>query len=294
MMRTQDNEEQRRIRRNKELAVIAFFRIDSLHGRLALKGGNALELFYPVTSGRGSLDIDFSLRDALGDEEIQQIRQEIERELIDTFRPEDLVVFDVKFDRRPPRDDPAAPEFWGGYKAEFKVLPEAVQTEYRENLDKQRKMAWKCQVDISRMEYIETSSRVLLEGSTVVLYTPAMIVAEKLRAICQQLPDYLQIFGKSHTSGRARDFFDIHRILNHTETDVFTVESLAMIRCVFQAKQVPLELLGKIESSRALHAADFPRLRDTVKADISLDNFGIYFDAVVDLGGRLLHALGHE
>ena len=44
----------------KKLAVIAMFSDDELMGRLVLKGGNAIDLIYRLSS-RASVDVDFSI-----------------------------------------------------------------------------------------------------------------------------------------------------------------------------------------------------------------------------------------
>jgi predicted nucleotidyltransferase component of viral defense system len=280
--------------RYKQLIVIAFFRIDGLYGRLALKGGNAIDLFYPEISGRGSIDVDFSLRDELTDESMEQIQREIERELTDVFKSDDLSVFDFNFIRRPKDRHPDAPLFWNGYKLEFKVLSTDKFNDSKDNFPKLQKMGYKCKVDISHWEYIDSSESRELEGSTVVLYTAPMIVSEKLRAICQQMKEYTDAIGTSNRSGRSRDFFDIHQILTNTSIDLCLPENMEILENIFKAKDVPLELLEKVSENKEIHEVTFPELRDTVKRDVDLKDFDYYFNYVVALVEKLCHALGNK
>lgn len=294
MTKNKPLEESRRFDRIKRLTVIAMFGVDDLYGRLALKGGNALDLFYPVIAGRSSFDIDLSLSDEIPEEENQKIEQGIERSLVATFRGDNYAVFDVRLTRRPPDGTENVPPFWGGYQVEFKVIEAATFDGFRNDLDALRKRARKFTVDISKREYIGAGTRTDLEGATIFLYTPAMIAIEKLRAICQQSPTFRAVFGARSGTARARDFFDIHRIMTLAQVDLGSPENLAIIREVFAAKRVPLKILSEIGEYRATHEADFAGLRDTVKPGTDLRDFGYYFDFVVSLAGRLRHALGDE
>ena len=47
-----------------------------------------------------------------------------------------------------------------------------------------------------------------LDDYTIYVYSPTMIAIEKLRAICQQMPEYAL---QRRPSARARDFYDIYR-----------------------------------------------------------------------------------
>ncbi len=75
-----------------------------------------------------------------------------------------------------------------------------------------------------------------------------MIVFEKLRAICQQMEEYLQsINANTKTSSeRARDFFDIYNILNILGIEVGKEDSLEILTNIFGVKKVQIGLLGKI------------------------------------------------
>ena len=119
-----------------------------------------------------------------------------------------------------------------------------------------------------------------------------MIVCEKLRAICQQLPEYAPIVKRSGRPGspRARDFIDIYTLVDTLKLDINTEKSLDILRKMFELKRVPFEWLGKIAESREFHRQDFPAVQATVSTDIQLQPFDFYFDYVVRLASSALAA----
>jgi hypothetical protein len=116
-----------------------------------------------------------------------------------------------------------------------------------------------------------------------------MMVAEKLRAICQQTPEYATMM-KKHRKPRARDFVDIHALVEHFTLDMRSVENRKLVMDVFKAKKVPERLLGTMADHRAFHQSDFQAVKDTVKPGVKLEGFDFYFDNVVRLSNQLLTA----
>ena len=45
-------------------------------------------------------------------------------------------------------------------------------------------------IQISRFEFCAGKQERFLDDYTIFVYSPAMIVAEKIRALCQQMPEY--------------------------------------------------------------------------------------------------------
>ena len=115
-----------------------------------------------------------------------------------------------------------------------------------------------------------------------------MIVAEKLRALCQQLPEYRH---RGRRSARARDFYDIHRVVTVAGIDLLNSENLELVRRIFAVKEVPLEFLGRIQEYREFHRPDWQAVIDSTTG--SLEEFDYYFDFVIGQAQRL-HALGVE
>jgi hypothetical protein len=95
---------------------------------------------------------------------------------------------------------------------------------------------------------------------------------------CQQMPGYSL---NRTPSARARDFFDIYLV--HTITG-FRIESLdnkELLRQIFAAKDVPLELLQLIAEQREFHRSDWDSVRLSIRND-GLKDFDFYFDFVVE------------
>jgi len=109
----------------KRLAVVAMVSDDGLLERLVLKGGNAIDLIYHISS-RASKDIDFSMSAEFSDKELKGIRDKVDLVLRSTFHPEGWQVFDVTFTEKPDLLDKQQQTFWGGYRIGFKIASESV------------------------------------------------------------------------------------------------------------------------------------------------------------------------
>jgi hypothetical protein len=267
---------------------------------LVLKGGNALNLVLQIGT-RASADIDLSMENDFPPEDLEAIRSRLENRLQEVFNAEHYHVFDVTLE---PKPDPVSPElakFWGGYSAAFKLIEEKHFQKSGGNLTSMRRTtlkigAWgKFEIDISKFEYCIPKRAFDMDGYQVFVYTTEMLVAEKLRAICQQMPEYGPVVKRSRPgSARARDFLDIHTLITHFKLDMTAPKNLELIKLVFEAKRVPLELIGKIKDFREFHEADFKSVMDTVKPAVVLRDFDFYFDFVLQQAGKLLKALGDE
>ncbi|MFH1732866.1 MAG: hypothetical protein ABIF82_14610 [Planctomycetota bacterium] len=97
------------------------------------------------------------------------------------------------------------------------------------------------------------------------------------------MPEYLSLIGTSKASARARDFFDIYTAREHFDVDLGTSKNAALLKAVFDAKRVPLRLLGRIGDYREYHRPDFASVEDTVKPSTELKSFDFYFDYVLRL-----------
>jgi hypothetical protein len=139
----------------------------------------------------------------------------------------------------------------------------------------------KFRVDISKHEYCEGKVPFNLDGHRIYVYSEEMCAIEKLRAICQQMPEYEQKTGQA----RARDFYDIYAISTQRGIDLSLPENLELIANIFAAKRVPLDWLPRIAGTRDFHEPDWESVRATVQGEVF--DFGIYFDFVVDLVSKL-------
>jgi len=258
--------------------IVALAADDLLGEMLVLKGGNALRLVHGI-GGRASLDLDYSIEGDL--DSAEDIRLRIEAALQREFRILAHEVFDVKM-RAKPRIVPAADErpTWGGWAVEFKLISReryqsfphqpAKLRDYAETLYAERKAF---QIDISKCEYVEPAAEVRYEGYPLRVYSLAMIVFEKMRAICQQMSGYSYV---AHPKPRPRDFVDICAVLDKHQRDVLDAQGL--VASIFAQKEVPLEWLQRIESERAFHASGW----NSVSAELGTgQSFDYYFDRVI-------------
>lgn len=281
----------------KKLAIISVFSDDSLMETLVLKGGNALDIIYQVAN-RASTDLDFSIERELGP--IDKFTNKISRALRKIFGERGYVVFDVTVNEKPKIAGINMPEFWGGYQLEFKIIEKDKYLEHKEHIADMRRHATvvglnqtkKFSIEISKWEYCEKKRPFELEGYTVYVYSPEMIVFEKLRAICQQMPDYIKRIGKSYSTARARDFFDIYTVLEHFDIDLTSTENIDLLKRIFKQKEVSLNSIAGIKDYREYHRKDFAAVQDTVKPHVELKDYDFYFDYVIDKCGELLKALG--
>lgn len=283
----------------KKLAIIGLFSDDDLMEVFVLKGGNALDLIYNI-SPRASLDLDVSLQTDLEHGSLDVIRAKIETALNRAFNEKGYEVFDVTLEERPKTSMGMIPDFWGGYLLFFKVIesdtfgeatacPEYLRRRAEVVGPKNRK---KLKVEISKHEYCEPKKAVDIEGYKIYVYTPEMIVFEKLRAICQQTKEYCDQIGKTHNEARARDFFDIYTIIKHFNINVTDPDNLDLLKNIFLAKEVPLRLLANISEYRNFHRTDFSSVEDTLKPGEKIREFDYYFDYVVTECDDLSKTLG--
>lgn len=270
----------------KKLTIIAMFSDDDLMDSLVLKGGNVLDIVYGIAQ-RASIDLDFSIENQFRD--LEAVTAKVRRALEDTFAAAGYQAFDVRASERPATVSPQAKDFWGGYRFDFKIIERQRYDAFAHDLARLRRNATLVgerqrrtfAIDVSKFEYCAPKRPSDFEGYRIYVYTPAMIVFEKLRAICQQMPEYADLLGKARTA-RARDFFDIHTVDQHYPIDFRSPESLDLVRRIFDAKRVSLELIAGIPDYREYHRPDFSVVCDTVKPGFKLKEFDFYFDYVVD------------
>ena len=270
--------------RIKKLTLRALMSDETLMHSLVLKGGNALHLVYEITN-RGSIDIDFSVEREFTQQEFEKMPVWMDYILNNTFRPQGLKVFDVKFIEKPKSG--SIPE-WKGYFLEFKVIEISKADELGEDLDKMRRSAIKLNdqspkylVDISAYEYVDAATTTELDGVILRVYTLEMILFEKIRALCQTMPEYKEIVISAKQKHRARDIYDIYLIFNSGELNL----DHDLLIDIFKAKQVPLVLINNLESLREYNRENW----ETVKATISegdrdsLKEYDYYFDKVLEI-----------
>ena len=264
----------------RRIAITAVFSDDVLFERVVLKGGNALSLVLGL-SKRTSLDLDFSIENDF--EDLDDIRNRVKTALEKRFLAAGLVVFDFKFELKPKVVRDGQSPRWGGYMVLFKVMEkEKYEKSGDDNVRRRDSLVIGpgsqrvFTIDLSKYEYVGGKIELELDHYAIYVYSPTMIAIEKLRAICQQMPEYTL---RGYQTARARDFYDIQLIASLTEMDFSAPETLALVRNIFAAKDVPLALLAKIKDQREFHRPDWDSVKATARA--ALAEFDEYFDFVV-------------
>jgi hypothetical protein len=270
----------------RKAVIVAMFADDVLMQHFVLKGGNALNIVYEI-SARTSIDVDLSMAHDFAD--VADARRRIERALTDRFDSLGFELFDFNFSERPRRETNRRDDRWGGYRVEFKLVPHARRELITTSPGLARRSAVEVapehgrvfRVEISKYEYCDVKIEWELDDYLIYVYPPFLLAAEKLRALCQQMPEYT---GRRKATARARDFFDIHSIL--TDGEYREPENFdEIVVNVFAAKEVPLEFLDRLPESREFHRIDWPSVTNAASGPI--ESFDFYFDFVVEWAKRL-------
>ena len=284
------------VNRIKRIAIIALASDDELVETLVLKGGNAIDLAYKSNSKdmhRTSYDLDYSIEQGDFMEDLLIVSERIKNTLTQTFIENDFVLIDYKFLSKPKKINEEIADFWGGYKVEFKVIDAQSYRKNFGNIDGIRRQSIPVnqdsstvfELEFSKFEYIGGhKSKIDVDGYKIYVYTAEMIVFEKLRAICQQIPDYQNVINSFSPRARARDFYDIHLIMEMIEINPNEHDNIELIRNIFQAKKVPLGFIKQIRDNKSTHSNDWQSVKDTVSFTdkTHLKDFDFYFDYVLE------------
>src|SRR5690349_6525465 len=214
----------------RKIAITALFSDDTLFEKIVLKGGNALNLVLGL-SDRTSLDLDFSIENDFDD--VDDVRARISAALERRFLAAGYVVFDFKFERKPNEPREGTSTRWGGYMISFKLMDQERYERLAGDIDAVRRDSLVVgpnqqrvfTIDLSKCEYVQGKRKVDIDDYTVYVYSSEMIAVEKLRAICQQIPEYTL---NRTPRPRARDFFDIHLIVSKTGVELTAKENLEL------------------------------------------------------------------
>ena len=263
----------------RKLSITALFSDDTLLDMLVLKGGNALALVYGFGK-RASLDIDLSIDGDFAD--LDDTRSRIFKALRDRFQTAGWSVFDEKFERKPLVE--GEDKTWGGYVIEFKIIDAKTFEELGRDVEATRRRATLTgpaqkrtfRIELSKYEFCRDKAEAELDHYTVFVYTPEMLAIEKLRALCQQMPEYES---RIHKTARARDFYDIHVLVTEANVRLSAPENADLIKAIFAAKHVPLALIGRLSTTKEFHRPDWPAVQSAVAGE--LKSFDDYFNFVI-------------
>lgn len=269
----------------KRCTLQAMMKDELLMQGLVLKGGNALQLAYDITN-RGSIDIDFSMEKEFKDKDFERLSNIFDQYLNEEFAEIGLVAYDIKFIKKPKTG--SIPE-WRGYNLEFKLIERDKFDKFGEDIEAIRRNAIKINektqetkytVDISSYEYIAQAIKKDVDGLILRVYTPEMILIEKIRALCQSMPKYREIVKSTRPKKRARDFYDIWIICQHFKNLSLTED---LFQSIFAAKRVPLNYLDNFEILREQNREDWEVVRQTISNDEETEDYDYYFDFVKNL-----------
>jgi predicted nucleotidyltransferase component of viral defense system len=275
----------------KRLVIIALASDEQLMDELVLKGGNAIEILekrHTIALSRASYDLDFSIEDNF-DQRLEEVGARIHKTISKTFHEKGLQVFDFKVAAKPFAIGEELKPFWGGYHIQFKVTGEENYRKAGTDIELLRKMAIpvlpngspKIEIEISKYEFVTGKIEANVDGYIIYIYSPEMIVFEKLRAICQQLPAYATVVPSHSPRPRARDFYDIYLMMHRHHIDPGSHENKDLIKNIFLAKRVPLEFIGEIHTNLELHRIDWQNVVDTLAASLDVEDFDFYAQYVL-------------
>jgi hypothetical protein len=268
----------------KRQTLVALFSSPLLQNVLVLKGGNLIDIAFEI-SQRSSIDLDFSIEGKFDDPE--ELRIECESVLRKAFAAQGYRVIDVRLEERPPYVSEELKGYWGGYTIKFKLIGDAAHERFQADAEQLRRRAIRLQgdsptfkIDISKFEYCEGKQVFQVDGQSIFGYSPEMVIAEKIRAICQQMPEYRKAVRK-HLAGRARDFVDIYIVKREFLVNFDTESFRELVERMFAKKRVPIHLIGQISRFSGDHRPSFPAVVSTVRPEEPLEDFDFYVDFLV-------------
>lgn len=269
----------------KRWAIIALFSDDDLAETFALKGGSALELIYKIST-RASIDIDVSMKNDFPEDQLPIIEEKLKTAFSYTFDEHGYNILDFSLTPRPLNKHPYVDIFWGGYRIEFKIHKSNMTTNDIELLRKTAEPITLSggrtfSIDISKYEYLGATKKIELDDYFIYVYTLELIVYEKLRALCQQLPDYPINKGR-FKKARTRDFYDIYTIMNNSRVTFNSID-INMLKEVFQQKKVPIEFIFLIEKYKKNFSENLSELLETLPSQARQNfNFDKYFSFTIN------------
>lgn len=279
-----------------QTSLVAIYSRDLLSGKMFLKGGQALRIKENLIS-RFSADMDFSSPDKISNEDA--FFALLEDALKTEFNQCGYYVFDLKWSRRPKIKKEDTPDFWGGWGVEFKLIEieknnMPSEQKSREALIPDGSSSPKITIDISEYEYCGSVEKIKLNAIDINVYSRTLLLVEKIRAICQQHPDY-KFKGSDH---RARDYYDIERlwriVLKQGDPDDFLKDCALHLPKAFRAKDVDLRLLEGIFDSSfiELQRDGWNSVERTVKG--RLEPFDYYVETLSNLIAEMKLKMPHR
>jgi predicted nucleotidyltransferase component of viral defense system len=270
--------------------LMALFRNDFFKKEFVLKGGQWLRLREELRT-RLSGDIDFSVKGKI--ENPDQFEETLRECISAEFASNGFYAFAFKVDRRPKKRRDGQPDWWGGWRVSFKLIDYDKRTLPRDALERsaitpQGANSSVIAIDVSEYEYCESVERMKIDAVSITVYSRALVLLEKLRAICQQHPAY----PLKGNLARSRDYYDIEqlwrKVVSESAETTFIKECREHLPGVFAAKEVDLELLQKIFDSEfvKLQESGWQSVVSTVNNKVA--DFSFYNEVVRLIVKKLL------
>lgn len=270
------------------ISLTAIYSNDLLKDTLFLKGGQYLRVVEKIKN-RFSADMDFSTPRSIDNHEV--FFEELHSALIEEFYKRGFYLFSFKPEHQPKLKKNGAPDHWSGWAVSYKIVSNEKRNLSLEKLDRSAiipkgSTSPKIQIDISEYEYCGNIEKVKINGSVEILsYSRTLVILEKIRAICQQHPNYPHKKGNA----RPRDYYDIERlwgkVIEMTESDVndFVANLKFHLAPVFLAKEVDLSLLDEIFDSDFIEVqkTGWSSIKETV--DGRIQPFDYYLENLKNL-----------
>lgn len=274
----------------RKLAIQSLYLNDDLSDILVLKGGNALSIL--ELTRRGSYDLDFSLYECTLTD--AQLEERFKTAIENHFEENDYKIIKFSFTKKPKKEIAPMTFKWGGYSIEFKFIkldkynditkntsPKTVKSAYAQEYVNMTGTNDPVLIELSKNEYCKGFNEKEFEDITLKIYSPWMIIFEKLRALCQQMDQYKL---RKNPSQRARDFFDIYTTSKAyvlDRTSLKDKEELSeLIKNIFDIKEVDISLLEKLDDYKEFHRSSFQKVIDSVLEDerADLKEYDFYFE----------------
>lgn len=285
----------------KKTTIAAIFSDEKLEDILTLKGGNALYL-HGLTK-RESQDLDFSIKESIriSEDEEGKIFKDV---VTKAFQEKGYKILSYKFEDKPRVRNKLTPPFWGGYVITFSIIQaEALKSleergienfnAYAESMGDGSK---KIQIDLSFEEYTDPRVTKEIDGTTIYLYSPLMIIYEKIRASCQQLDLYKLTSNKT----RARDLFDIYSTLTDISNvelreEVINPDNFIILKRMFALKKVSIDLIPQVRNIKDRLYTDYEQsVLPQIPRETAPPNFEFLFSYNMELFDELYRILKSE
>lgn len=265
----------------RRAAIVALLADEALTD-MVLRGGQSMDACLPAHPSA-------AMRGSQGPSAVQP---RLEHALQSIFAMQGYRAFDTRLSPvpGPVADGPAQWPDGSGHRVEFTLLPLQQANLLQGDLRRMRREA--LSLGEGARFTLDISHRHLplhAPGSGVIhVHVPLARVCEKLRAICQQMPAYRRFTMRAGPgTPRAADFVAIEALARSPDLALGTPAARQMLELAFFAQCVPLELVAGIQLTRSFHEPGFAQVRAALGPDAVLQEFGHYFDAVVEVIRRL-------